>query len=87
MSHYFPCVRSLRSTPCQVERNGVGKGGERGQEQRQEMRGKAGGGAERGRKRRKRRQVRAGRAAGSGVKKVFVGGGCVVVPGVLRGGR
>ena len=67
-SRYFPCVRALWSTLCRGERHGVGKGGERGQEQRQERQGKAGGG-ERDQEQRKEKQVRAGRAAGSGVKR------------------
>ena len=29
-SCYLPCGRALRSTPCQGERHGVGKGGEQG---------------------------------------------------------
>ena len=32
------------------------------------------------------RQARAGREAGSGDEKASVGGGCVGVPGILRGG-
>ena len=43
-SRYLPCVRELQSTPCQRERHGVRKGGERGKEQRRERWGKAGGG-------------------------------------------
>ena len=46
---------------------------------------KAGGGAEWELEWRKGRQVQVGRAAGSGDKKSSVGGGCVGVPGVLRG--
>ena len=30
MSCYFPCVRALRSTPCQGEQHRVGKGGRTG---------------------------------------------------------
>ena len=33
------------------------------------------------------RPERAGRASGSGDEKKSVGGGCVGVPGLLRGGR
>ena len=44
-------------------------------------------GEERGRERQKGKQARAGRAAGAGVKKEFVGQGCVGVLGSLRGER
>ena len=44
-------------------------------------------GAEQGRERRKIRQARTGWVAGAGVKKDSVGRVCVVVLGVLRGGR
>ena len=43
-------------------------------------------GAEQDRERQKGRQARTGRSAGAGVKSKSVGGGCVGVLGVLRGG-
>ena len=68
MSCYFTCVRALGTTPCQVERHGVGGGGENrdgNSEGRPE-------GAERDRECQKGRQMRARRAAGSGDKEASV---------------
>ena len=44
-------------------------------------------GAERDRELRKGKQARNGRAAGAGVKKESIGGGCFRVLGSLQGGR
>ena len=77
--------RALRSTSCQGERHGVGKGGEQRHEQRQERQGQAGGGGTRmGTAEGEAGASREG--SGARVKKESVGRGCVGVLGSLRGG-
>ena len=77
-SGYLPCVRALWSTPCRGEQQILGKGVERGRERRREWRGKA------GRDRTGTGTAKGGagvngEGSGGGVKKAYVGGGCVRV--------
>ena len=85
MSRYLPYVRELHSTLCQGERHGVGRGdnGDINEDRNGEGRPA---GTERDREQKKGRKAQPGRAAGFGDKKASIGGGCVGVPGLLRGG-
>ena len=84
-SHYLPCGKALRSTPCRGERRRVGRGGNGDGNGDGDEEGRPAG-TERDRERWKGRQARAGRAAGYGDKKASVGGVCVRLLGVIRGG-
>ena len=75
---------ALWSTSCRGERNGVGKGGERGREQSGERKETATG-TETDRERRKGRQAGARRTTGNGSEKSSVGGERGGAPGDLRG--